>query len=72
MKPIEKHILKNVKKKMWQLQEEGVQAMGVDNLLQVTPTPPQDLATDATVSSYRVDFERLATIAAEETGFFLL
>ena len=72
MKTIEKHILRNVRKKMRQLQEEGIPAMGMANLFQVTPTPPQELATDAAVSSYREDFERLATVAAEETGFYIL
>ena len=40
------HIEKNVREQIRRLREDGITAMGMRNLFQVTPTPPQHLAMD--------------------------
>ena len=69
MTTIQQAIEKNVRKKIRELRKSGVSAMGMGNLFQITPTPPQELATDEVVRDYRPMFEEIASAVGKEMGF---
>ena len=67
------HIEKNVREQIRRLREDGITAMGMRNLFQVTPTPPQHLAMDeSNIINYRPTFERVAAEVAAELNFPIL
>lgn len=67
------HIEKNVREQIKRLRKDGIVAMGMRNLFQVTPTPPQHLAMDETnLINYRPTFERVAAEVAAEVNFPIL
>ena len=64
------YIEKNVREQIRRLRKDGIVAMGMRNLFQVTPTPPQHLALDETnIINYRPTFERVAREVAQEMNF---
>jgi len=68
--PLTPHIEKNVREQIRRLRKDGIVAMGMRNLFQVTPAPPQYLAMDETnLINYRPTFERVAAEVAAEMNF---
>jgi len=68
------HIEKNVREQIRRLRKDGIVAMGMRNLFQVTPTPPQHLAMtdESNIINYRPTFERVAAEVAAELKFPIL
>ena len=68
--PLTPYIKKNVRSEINRLRADGVVGMGMRNLFQVTPTPPQHLALDEqNLMNYRPLFEKIATQVAAEMNF---
>ncbi len=72
--PLTPHIEKNVREQIRRLRKDGIVAMGMRNLFQVTPTPPQHLAMtdESNIINYRPTFERVAREVAQEMNFPIL
>jgi DNA-binding GntR family transcriptional regulator len=72
--PLTPHIEKNVREQIRRLRKDGIVAMGMRNLFQVTPTPPQHLAIEdeSNIINYRPTFERVAAEVAAELKFPIL
>jgi hypothetical protein len=73
--PLTPYIQKNVRSQIQRLKKDGITGMGMKNLFQVTPTPPQHLAgsyMNANIINYRPTFERVAAEVAAELKFPIL
>lgn len=71
--PLTPYIQKNARDQIKRLRKDGTTAMGMRNLFQITPTPPQHLAMDETnLINYRPTFERVAAEVAAEMNFPIL
>ena len=72
--PLTPHIEKNVREQIRRLRKDGIVAMGMRNLFQVTPTPPQHLAMtdESNIINYRPTVERVAREVAQEMNFPIL
>lgn len=72
--PLTPHIRKNVRKRINTLRKDGIVGMGMKNLFQVTPTPPQHLAMtdEQNIVNYQPVFERVASEVASEMNFPIL
>ena len=71
---MEAYIEKNVRQQIRQLRKDGIVAMGMRNLFQITPTPPQHFAIEdeENIVNYRPTFERIAAKVASELNFPIL
>ena len=72
--PLTIYIQKNVRSQIKRLKKGGITGMGMRNLFQVTPTPPQHLAIEdeSNIINYRPTFERVAAEVAAELNFPIL
>ena len=72
--PLTPYIKNNVKIQIKRLREDGITAMGMNNLFHVTKTPPQHLAIEdeSNIINYRPTFERVAAEVAAELNFPIL
>jgi len=63
-------IERNVRKQIRQLRRDEITGMSMANLLQVTPTPPPELAVGPNAAYYyRQLFEEIAGRVAHDCGF---
>lgn len=69
---MEKIIEKNIRKTIQNLKKKGVTAMGLENLFQITPTPPQNTATDENVAEYPRLFKTVAERVANSMNFSMV
>jgi hypothetical protein len=71
--PLTPYIKRNVREMINWLIADGTVGMGMKNLFQMTPTPPQHLALDEqNLMNYRPLFEKIATQVADEMNFPIL
>ena len=59
----------NIRKTIQTLKKQGTTGMSMSNLIQVTPTPPADMATDENISNYDRVFREIAQKVMAEVDF---
>ena len=62
----------NIRKTIQKLKKEGTTGMSVSNLIQVTPTPPADMATDENISNYDRVFREIAQRVMTDMEFEII
>jgi hypothetical protein len=60
MTQFEKFIKTSIAQTIRKIKGKGTIQIGLDNLMQITPTPPREMANDENVANYSEVFRRIA------------